>query len=99
LNWCDIGLADWLIDLDGADDMKRLVPAVLAMAQDPVAVRAKAAAARSFVVQRQARGDEPCAPKPCRLTRTIEEVLAVPTIHHVTPFHEQAAKINAPLHI
>ena len=51
--WRDIGLADWLFDFDQEDDLKLLVPAVLAIAQDPAAARAKAAKARAFVQQRQ----------------------------------------------
>ena len=51
--WRDIGLADWLFDFDQEDDLKRLVPAVRAIAQDPAAARAKAAKARAFVQQRQ----------------------------------------------
>lgn len=51
--WRDIGLGDWLFDLDSESDVRRLVPAVLALAKDPAAARAKAARARAFVVQRQ----------------------------------------------
>ena len=51
--WRDIGLGDWLFDMDREDDVKRIVPAVLAMAKDPAAAKAKAAAARQFVQQRQ----------------------------------------------
>lgn len=52
--WRDIGLGDWLFDLDNEDDVARVAPAVLALAQDPAAARAKAARARDFVRQRQA---------------------------------------------
>jgi len=51
--WRDIGLGDWLFDFDNEDDIKRVVPAVLAMAKDPGAAKAKAAKARAFVQQRQ----------------------------------------------
>ncbi len=51
--WRDIGLGDWLFDLDDEDDVKRVVPAVLALAKDPAAAKAKAAKARKFVQQRQ----------------------------------------------
>ncbi len=51
--WRDIGLGDWLFDLDNEDDLRRTVPAVLAMAEDPVAAKEKAAKARAFVQQRQ----------------------------------------------
>ena len=51
--WRDIGLQDWLFDFDNEADVARLPAAVLALAQDPVAAQAKAAAARQFVQQRQ----------------------------------------------
>jgi polysaccharide pyruvyl transferase WcaK-like protein len=51
--WRDIGLGDWLFDLDNDDELPWVVPAVLAMAKDPAAARAKAAKAREFVEQRQ----------------------------------------------
>ncbi len=51
--WRDIGLGDWLFDMDREDDVQRIVPAVLALARDPAAAKAKAAAARQFVQQRQ----------------------------------------------
>jgi polysaccharide pyruvyl transferase WcaK-like protein len=53
LMWRDIGLADWLFDLDDDADRARLVPAVLAMAQDAAAAKAKAAKAREFIRDRQ----------------------------------------------
>jgi hypothetical protein len=51
--WRDIGLGDWLFDLDVEEEIPRIAPTVLAMAKDPVAARAKAASARAFVEQRQ----------------------------------------------
>ena len=51
--WRDIGLNDWLFDLDKEEELKRVVPAVLAMARDPAAAKAKAAKAREFVEKRQ----------------------------------------------
>ena len=51
--WRDIGLGDWLFDLDNEDDIKRVVPTVLAFAKDPAGAKAKAAKARAFVQQRQ----------------------------------------------
>ncbi|MBD2752393.1 polysaccharide pyruvyl transferase family protein [Spirosoma validum] len=51
--WKDIGLGDWLFDFDNEADIARYVPAVLAMAKDPKAAKAKAAKARKFVEQRQ----------------------------------------------
>ncbi|MCU0916296.1 MAG: polysaccharide pyruvyl transferase family protein [Planctomycetes bacterium] len=53
LMWRDIGLGDWLFDLDQETDIRRLVPTVLALAQDPAAAQAKARRARDFVRQRQ----------------------------------------------
>ena len=53
LMWRDIGLVDWLFDLDDAADRARLVPAVLAMAQDTAAAKARAAKAREFIRDRQ----------------------------------------------
>jgi polysaccharide pyruvyl transferase WcaK-like protein len=51
--WRDIGLGEWLFDLDKPADHERLVPAVLAMARVPAAAREKAAKALAFVQQRQ----------------------------------------------
>ncbi len=51
--WRDIGLNDWLFDFDREEDCRRLPDAVLAMANDLDAARAKAARARQFVEQRQ----------------------------------------------
>jgi hypothetical protein len=51
--WRDIGLDEWLFDLDKEDELKRVVPTVLAMAKDPAAAKAKAAKAREFVEKRQ----------------------------------------------
>lgn len=51
--WRDIGLGDWLFDMDNEDEIKRIAPAVLALAQDPAAAKAKAIKAREFVQQRQ----------------------------------------------
>jgi polysaccharide pyruvyl transferase WcaK-like protein len=51
--WRDIGLGEWLFDLDRPEERKGIVPAVLALAHDPAAARAKAAKARAYVQQRQ----------------------------------------------
>jgi hypothetical protein len=51
--WRDIGLGDWLFDFDQEADIRRLVPAVLALARDPAAARARVAQAQAFVQQRQ----------------------------------------------
>jgi polysaccharide pyruvyl transferase WcaK-like protein len=51
--WHDIGLDEWLFNLDQEADVRRIAPAVLAIAKDPPAAKAKAAKARDFVRQRQ----------------------------------------------
>ncbi len=55
LMWRDIGLDDWLFDLDQPEQVARIAPTVLAMAKDPAAARAKAAQACEVVRQRQRR--------------------------------------------
>jgi hypothetical protein len=51
--WRTIGLGDWLFDLDVEADKKKVAPAVLAMAKDPAAARAKAEKARALVERYQ----------------------------------------------
>ncbi len=51
--WRDIGLGDWLFDLDLESDLARVAGTVLAMAKDPAAAKAKAAKGREFVEGRQ----------------------------------------------
>ena len=51
--WRDIGLGDWLFDFDQEAEIARYVPAVLAMAKNPAAAKAKTAKARKFVQQPQ----------------------------------------------
>jgi polysaccharide pyruvyl transferase WcaK-like protein len=51
--WQRIGLGDWLFDLDRDADLPKVVPAVLAMARDPAAAKARAATAREVVLQAQ----------------------------------------------
>ena len=53
--WRDIGLGDWLFDMDRPEDLERVVPAVLELARNPAASRLKAGKARDFVLSRQAR--------------------------------------------
>ena len=53
LMWRDIGLGDWLFDMDKPDEVKNLVPTVLSLAQNPTAAKTKALEAREFVQQRQ----------------------------------------------
>ncbi len=50
--WRDIGLGDWLFDLDQPADHERIVPTVLSLVEDPAAARKKAATAKEFVERR-----------------------------------------------
>ena len=51
--WRDIGLGDWLFDLDQPADHERIVPAVLDMATNREAALARVAKAKAFVEKRQ----------------------------------------------
>jgi polysaccharide pyruvyl transferase WcaK-like protein len=51
--WRDIGLGDWLFDFDQEEQIKKLLPTVLAMVTNPEAAKATVANARAFVEQRQ----------------------------------------------
>jgi hypothetical protein len=51
--WRDIGLGEWLFNLDEVSEIPGIVPAVLALAKDPAAAKAKAMKARASVIQRQ----------------------------------------------
>ena len=51
--WRDIGLGDWLFDFDNKAEIAAMPSAVLTMAKDPVAAKAKAARGREFVEKRQ----------------------------------------------
>lgn len=51
--WRDIGLNDWLFNLDKDEEIPGIVPAVLAIAKDPAAAKIKAAKGREVVLQRQ----------------------------------------------
>jgi hypothetical protein len=51
--WRDVGLGDWLFDMDEPQEVARIVPAVLALVKDPAATKAKLAKAQEFVGQRQ----------------------------------------------
>jgi hypothetical protein len=53
LMWKDVGLGDWLFDLDVAEDVSRIVPAVLAMVQNPAGAHARLEQARQFILARQ----------------------------------------------
>jgi len=52
--WRDIGLGDWLFDLDQPADRARLPATVLTLAKDPAAAKAKAHQAREVVRRHQA---------------------------------------------
>ena len=51
--WEDIGLGEWLFDLDEDARVKQIVPTVLQLAHDPEAAKVKALKARQVVQQRQ----------------------------------------------
>ncbi len=63
--WKDIGLSDWLFDLDEEKDLPRIKPTVLSLVKDPEAARRKVADAREFVRQRQ-RETMACVAKECQ---------------------------------
>jgi len=49
LMWRDIGLGEWLFNMDEEKEIPGILPAVLAMAKDPAAAKAKAEKARALV--------------------------------------------------
>lgn len=51
--WEDIGLGEWLFDLDSSEDRQQIPQTVLDIAQNPAAAKAKAAKAKAFVEKRQ----------------------------------------------
>ncbi|QDT14636.1 polysaccharide pyruvyl transferase family protein [Alienimonas californiensis] len=51
--WRDVGLGEWLFNLDEPEDHARIVPAVLDMAKNPAAAKRRVAEARKFVEKRQ----------------------------------------------
>lgn len=53
LMWRDIGLGDWLFDHDDEKQIQGLTAAVLSIAKDPAAAKAKAKTAHALVQQRQ----------------------------------------------
>lgn len=53
LMWRDIGLGEWLFDMDNEEEIPKVVPTVLALAKDLPAAKAKALKARDFVRERQ----------------------------------------------
>ncbi|HUP10982.1 MAG TPA: polysaccharide pyruvyl transferase family protein, partial [Niastella sp.] len=54
--WRDIGLGEWLFDLDKEEEIKRFVPTVLAMAKDTKAAKAKAVKARKYTASLHKEG-------------------------------------------
>jgi len=53
--WKDIGLGEWLFDLDNEEEIKRFVPAVLKMANNAADAKSKAIKARKFVIEKLAK--------------------------------------------
>ena len=51
--WKDIGLSEWLFDMDDERQVSGIVPAVLSIARGPEAAKTKAVKANKFVRQRQ----------------------------------------------
>jgi polysaccharide pyruvyl transferase WcaK-like protein len=51
--WRQIGLGDWLFDMDDPADVARLTPTVLSFVQDSAGTKAKLAKAQAFVQRRQ----------------------------------------------
>ena len=51
--WRDIGLEEWLFDMDSPSDVARYVPTVLDLVREPFAAKRKANKARQFVENRQ----------------------------------------------
>ncbi|HSU67972.1 MAG TPA: polysaccharide pyruvyl transferase family protein [Tepidisphaeraceae bacterium] len=51
--WKDIGLGDWLFDMDEPKDVERIVPTVLAMVTDRAGAKEKVEKAQAFVHRRQ----------------------------------------------
>jgi polysaccharide pyruvyl transferase WcaK-like protein len=51
--WRDIGLGEWLFNMDDESEIPGIVPAVVAMAKDPAAAKAKALKGQAVVHERQ----------------------------------------------
>jgi hypothetical protein len=51
--WRDIGLGEWLFDMDNEADVAKIGPAALAMAKDPAAARKLAKKGQQFVEKKQ----------------------------------------------
>ncbi|MET7599085.1 polysaccharide pyruvyl transferase family protein [Streptomyces sp. NPDC004082] len=57
--WADIGLGDWLFDMDDSDDLHRIAPAALWIAGNPARAKAQARKARKYAanLHRQSMAD------------------------------------------
>src|SRR5262249_18516979 len=53
LMWRDIGLGEWLFDMDAEHDGRNITSAVLSIANDPAGARAKVRKAQQLVSRRQ----------------------------------------------
>jgi polysaccharide pyruvyl transferase WcaK-like protein len=51
--WRDIGLGNWLFDLDNEAEVARVVPTIMEIARQPKEAKAEAARARAYVEKRQ----------------------------------------------
>ncbi|MDR1201699.1 MAG: polysaccharide pyruvyl transferase family protein [Tannerellaceae bacterium] len=51
--WRDVGLDDWLFDMDIPEEVEKIVPTILSIAKNPAAAQKKALEARAFVEKRQ----------------------------------------------
>ncbi|HBJ34401.1 MAG TPA: polysaccharide pyruvyl transferase family protein, partial [Planctomycetaceae bacterium] len=51
--WRDIGLRDWLFDMDKEDEIERIVPTVLSLVTNPDAAKAKVQSAAEKVKELQ----------------------------------------------
>jgi len=51
--WRDIGLGEWLFDMDKPDEVAKLTDTVLSLVKDPAGAKAKVAKAAKFVEERQ----------------------------------------------
>ena len=53
--WRDIGLTDWIFEMDEEKDGSNIAAATVAIARDPAAARAKVARAQQFIADQQKR--------------------------------------------
>ncbi|CAN5466824.1 polysaccharide pyruvyl transferase family protein [soil metagenome] len=67
--WKDVGLEEWLFDMDDEDRVKKIPETVLAIAKDPAAAKANAEMARKIVAKKQ---DEQFA----NLKKSLEKAVA-----------------------